>query len=431
MKNSLKIMCVVLFSILLAISLSACGGGGGSGSGNGGGGGNTITIKGNFSGGSHAKSLWLNRLFAWIIPPAHALNQNDVLKVMVFQGNGGHSVSTVTDGSFSIAVEKGSPVGLISVGANNSYLGYLTLNNGVDSIPLTKLGSDVTAIDLQTLSSIGSIVTPSHNPLGSELLLTSAEQTAIAQGDNFFASLIKNPDADGNGTIDFLDNKFFRPYITYFITGGNFGVNHTPTVTIPAPIDGYRFGLHAKDTNRPGAVSFTGPLGSGLSNAPSDPLTIVNDDNTAYGSPFVTSPAIPPAGQYLVSYKTGTLTFNISDQSSAPSNIVLAVPTVTLNSNGTINKVTWVYKPGSGGAATLDPQAVISSVMLQIQGNGTPCASYQQAGFIYLTSNLPATTVEHVLIPACQNLSWSNVTRIYMAYNDVYGNHNVVTWNKP
>jgi hypothetical protein len=314
------------------------------------------------------------------------------------------------------------------VGASNNYLGYLTLNNGVDSIPLTKLGPNVTTIDLQTLSSIGSIVTPSHNPLGSELLLTSAEQTAIAQGDNFFASLIKNPDADGNGTIDFLEGKFFRPYITYFITGGNFGGNLTPVVTTPA-IDGYRFGLNAKDTNRPGAVSFTGPLGSGLSNAPSDPLTIMNDDNTAYGSPFVTSPAIPPAGQYLVSYKTGTLTFNITDQSSA-SNIILAVPAVTLNGNGTMNKVTWVYKPGSGGAATLDPQAVISSVMLQIQGNGTPCASYPQGPTrIYNAENLPATTVEHVL--ACQNLLWSNVTQIFMAYNDVYGNHNVVTWNKP
>ena len=426
MKNSLRIMCAVLF-ILLAVSLSACGGAGGGG--NSGGGGNTITIKGSFSGGSHAKSPWLNRFFAWIVPPAHALNSNDVSKVMVFHGSGGYSVSAVSDGNFSIAVEKGSPVGLITVGAGNNYLGYLTLNNGVDSIPLTKLGSDVTAIDLQTLSSVGSIVTPSHNPLGSELLLTSAEQIAIAQGDNFFASLIKNPDADGNGTIDFLDNKFFRPYITYFIKGGNFGGNLTPAVTTPA-IDGYRFGLHAKDTDRPVSVSFTGPLGSGLSNALSDPLIIVNDDNTAYGSTLITGPAIPPAGEYLVSYKTGTLRFNISDQSSA-SNIILAVPTVTLNSNGTINKVTWVYKPGSGGTATLDPQAVISSVMLQIEGQGTPCANYPQgAGRIYNAENLPATTVEHVMIPACQNLSWSNVTVLIMAYSDVYGNMNVIGWNK-
>ncbi|MEK6742699.1 MAG: hypothetical protein AABZ15_03770 [Nitrospirota bacterium] len=430
MKRSLRILCVVLFGMLPAVSLSSCGGGGASG-GNGGGGGNTITIKGNFAGGTHvAKSPWLNRLLAWIIPPAHALNQNAVIKIMAFHGNGGYSVSNVTDGSFSIAVETGSPIGLISVGANNSYLGYLTLQNGVDSIPLTKLGQNVNTIDLQTLSSSSSMVTPSYNPLGSELPLTSAEQIAIAQGDNFFASLIKNPDADGNGTIDFLDGKFFRPYITYFITGGTFGASLTPTVTTPAPIDGFRFGLHAKDATRPGTVYFTGPGGSGLSNAASAQPPLVNTDSTAYGSPYVTAPAIPPAGQYLVSYKTSTLTFDISDQSSAPSNIILAVPTVTLNGNGTtINKVTWVYKPGSGGGATLDPLAVISSVMLQIEGNGTPCASYQQGlTRIYNAENLPATTVEHVL--ACQNLLWSNVTQIFMAYNDVYGNHNVVTWNK-
>jgi len=97
-----------------------------------------------------------------------------------------------------------------------------------------------------------------------------------------------------------------------------------------------------------------------------------------------------------------------------------------------MNKVTWVYKPGIGGPATLDPQAVIGSVMLQIQGIGTPCASYPQGpSRIYNAENLPATTVEHVLIPACQNLLWSNVTQLYMAYSDVYGNHNVVTWNKP
>lgn len=429
MRKSPKTLYATVFSILLAVSLSSCGSGGGSSSGNGGGG-NTITIKGNFSGGTHVvQSPWLNRLFAWIIPPAHALNQNAVTKIMAFHGNGGYSVSNVTDGSFSIAVATGSPVGLISVGAGDSYLGYVSLQNGVDSIPLTKLGQNVSTIDLQTLSSSSSIVTPSYNPLGSELPLTSAEQTAIAQGDNFFAALIKNPDADGNGTIDFLDGKFFRPYITYFITGGAFGANHTPTVTIPAPIDGFRFGLHAKDAIRPGTVYFTGPAGSGLSNAPSAQPPLVNTDSTAYGSPYVTSPTIPPAGQYLVSYKTGTLTFDISDQSSAPSNVILAVPTVTLNGNGTINKVAWVYKPGSGGGATLDPLAVISSVMLQIEGNGTPCAIYPQgASRIYNAENLPATTVEHVL--ACQNLLWINVTQIFMAYNDVYGNHNVVTWNK-
>jgi hypothetical protein len=428
MKNNLRIIWVVLLSVLLAVSLTACGGGGGSTSSNGtGGGGNTITITGSFSGGSHAKSLWLNRFFAWIFPSAYALNPNDVSKVIVFQGDGGYFVSTVSNSSFSIAVEKGSPVGLIFVGANNNYLGYLTLKNGIDSLPLTKLSSGVNTIDLQTLSSSGLIVEPSHNPIGSELPLTSEEQTAIAQSDDFFASTIKNPDVDGNGTIDIFEEKFFRSQILYYITGGNFGGNLTPTVSTPASITGYRFAFDATDTNRPDTVYFTGPAGSGLSNSPSDQPNVYTD-RTTYFSPSVSNPVIPPTGQYTVSYKTSTLTFSIPDQSSSTFNVIMAVPTVTLNADGTIQKVNWVYKLGSGASATLDPQAIIDSIQLQIDGSGTPCASYPQQGRIYNSGNLSTITTEHVL--TCQNLSWSNVTWIYMAYNDVYDNHIVVTWDK-
>jgi len=374
MKSNLRNFGGRILSILFAIFLTACGsgggGGGGSDSGGGGnGGGDTITIKGSFSGGSHASLI--NSFFAWIFPSAFALNPNDVSKVIVFQGDGGYSVSTVSNSSFSIAVEKGSPVGIIFVGANNNYLGYLTLKNGIDSLPLTKLGSGVNTIDLQTLSSSGLIVEPSHNPIGSELPLTSEEQTAIAQSDDFFTSVIKNPDVDGNGIIDFLESKFFRPYILYFITGGNFGGNLTPTVITPSSINGYRFGFDAIDTNRPDTVYFTGPIGSGLSTSPSDQPNVYTD-STSYGSPYVNNPPIPPAGQYTVAYKSSTLTFNISDQSSAPSNIVLAVPTVTLNGDGTIQKVNWVYKLGSGDAATLDPMAVISNIILQIDGMDFP-----------------------------------------------------------
>ncbi|MEW6674554.1 MAG: hypothetical protein AB1348_00790 [Nitrospirota bacterium] len=317
---------------------------------------------------------------------------------------------------------------MIFVGATNNYLGYLTLGSGIDSLPLTKLSSGVNTIDLQTLSSSGLIVEPSHNPIGPELLpLTPEEQTAIAQSDDFFASIIKNPDVDGNGTLDFLEGKFFNLQILYYITGGNFAGNLIPTVTTPAYITGYKFAFGAKDTDRPDAVYFTGPTGSGLSSSLSEQPNVYTD-STTYFSPYVTNPVIPPAGQYTVSYKTSTLAFSISDQSSAPSNVVMAVPTVTLNGDGTIQKISWVYKLGSGASATLDPQAVISDIELQIEGSGTPCSNYPQQGRIYNSGSLSATTTEHVL--TCQNLSWLNVIRIGMAYNDVYGNHNVVTYSR-
>lgn len=418
MKNSLKIMCVVLFSILLAISLSACGGG--SGSGNGGGGGNTITIKGSFSGGSHvAKSLWLNRLFAWIIPSAHALNPNDVSKVMVFQGNGGHSVSTVSDGNFSIAVEKGSPVGLISVGANNNYLGYVTLGNGIDSIPLTKVADGVTTIDLQTISSNGLVISPGHNPIGTELPFSSAEQTAIAQSNGMFASIAKDPDIDRNGVIDLLENKFYRPWVTYAVNAGNFGGAYTPTINSTVTMDSYNVTMSSQSTLDSGGATVTGPNGSGITNATCYESSNSNQSiYSIYQNIATRSPSIPFTGEYTFALNNGkVLVFSVPDQSLASARIAVAVPTVTLNSNGTINKISWVYRMPNDSSSTLTPTAIIDAIMIQIGGASA-----------YLSPMIASATTEHLL--ANQSISWSSVNNISMAYNDVYGNHYVVNFTK-
>lgn len=418
---------LILPVLLTGFFIACSSGGGGSEAGS-----NTITVTGSFSGGTQANNLGPNRFVKWMFPIAHALNPNDISKAIAFQGDGDYFISTVSNSSFSVTIEKGSPVGIIFMGASNNYLGYLSLKNGIDSLPLTALSSGVSTIDLQTLSSSGLIVEPSHNPIGAELSLTADEQTAVAHGDDFFVSVIKNPDVDGDGTIDFLSGKFYLPFIVYFISGGNFGGNLTPTVNSPANISSYGFSFHANDTNSdanfPATVYFTGPLGSGLSNSANDYAPIVQADSAVYGSPHISSPLIPPAGQYTVAYKTSTLTFNIPDQSLATSNTVIAVPTLTLNDNGTIQKVNWNYKMGSAASTTLTPQSIISSIELQVEGGGTPCATYPQAGRIYNSGMLSAATTEHVL--GCQNLAWSDVTQIHMSYNDVYGNHNVVTWNK-
>ncbi len=586
MKSNLKIMKMVSISsmILLALFLAACGGGG-SGDGTSEdvtiGEHNTITFTGDFSDGSHAKSLWLNRFFAKISPSAHALDPNQVSKVIAFFCDGEYVVSTVTDGSFSIEVEKGSPVGMIFAGANDNFLGYLTLGNGIDSLPLNYVEDNVTTIDLDTLSSSGLVVEPSHNPLGSEIPLSSEEQNALALADDMFVATIKSPDVDGNGIIDFLEGKFFGLQILYYVNGGSFDGNLSPTVNDPADITGYKLAFDATDTNLPNIVDFTGPAGCGLSSCTSN-LSNVYTGHTTYFSPYVNNPSIPPAGQYAIAYKTkvdpypeteiktkdstsvyattenafksplngqctwyvygrvielvdngylnntvydkmydafweqegrhaknwlddgflgnqfnwgetpqmgaiavwkggsyghvafvesvesdkttytvsefnatndetyrvktyttstdnyigdgpyfiylspGALSYTLPDQSAAPSNIVMPVPTVSLNDDSTIQKVNWVYRLGSGSSATLDALTIISKVELQIDGSGNPCAGYPQQGRIYNSGWLSVTTTEHVL--ACQTLYWSDVTRINMAYEDVYGNHNVVIW---
>lgn len=145
----------------------------------------------------------------------------------------------------------------------------------------------------------------------------------------------------------------------------------------------------------------------------------------------MTSPLIPPAGIYQIAYNDKTLTYDIPDQTSAVQYIALAVPTITLNDNGTMNKIAWEYKLGGGsGDDTIDPESLISQIELQIDGNGTACDDYpdSQGNRIYNSGMLTSATVSHTL--TCQDLLWSNVTSIYMAYNDIFGNHIVVTWDQ-
>jgi len=349
-------------------------------------------------------------------------------KVVAFYPDGEHTISTFSGGKFSIDVEKSLPLVLIFLSDSNDYLGYVTLGKGIDTFPMTKTAEGVVTIDLQDLSLSNNTLSPSHNPLGSEIQLTPEEEALVAQIDDFFASMAKNPDRDGNGEVDFLEGKFFSICITYFIDGGVFGSNLSPAVYKPAYIEGYRLSFGAIDADRPYAVVFNGPEGSGLSNAISEQSIVLleNENETMYGSPLIPE-AFPPAGEYIVTYKGEDLSFEIPDQSSAPSRIVLAVPTVTLNEDGTINKISWKYMSG-GGSGTIDPKGIMSEIMIQISGTGSPYKDYPQPDMMYVSEWIPATTTEHVL--PTQKIKWSEVTRICMAYNDVYRNHYVVTWRK-
>jgi len=349
-------------------------------------------------------------------------------KVVAFYPDGEHTNSTFSGGKFSINVEKSSPLVLIFLTDSNDYLGYVTLGKGIDTFPLTKTAEGVVTIDLQNLSLSNNTFTPSHNPLGSEIQLTPEEEALVAQIDDFFASQAKNPDRDNNGEADFLEGKFFNIWITYFIDGGMFGSKHSPAAYKTAYIEGYRLSFDAIDADRPYAVVFNGPEGSGLSNASSEQsiMLLENENETIYGSPLIPE-EFPPAGEYIVTYKDENFSFEIPDQSSASSRIVLAVPNVILNEDGTLKKISWTYTLG-GGSGTVDPKGIISEIMIQIDGTGVPYESYPHPNRMYQSEWIPATTTEHVL--PTQKIKWSEVTRIYMSYNDVYRNHYVVQWLK-
>lgn len=177
---SYRTVSTLSIGLVLSLGLTACGdSGGGGGTPSPTAQGTTVAVTGTFTGGAHAKSWWLNELWARLIREAYALDPNQVAKVIVFYQNNRFVVASVVNGTFSLQVETGAPVGMIFAGAANNYLGYLTLQNGIDTLPLTKLASGVTAINLGTLSSSGLVVEPGNNPVGNQLPFSSEEQTAL------------------------------------------------------------------------------------------------------------------------------------------------------------------------------------------------------------------------------------------------------------
>lgn len=383
---------------------------------------NEFTIKGNFN-GTNARNGIIDKVFSFFIPSAYALNPSDVRQVIVFNNSGDYKISNVSNGSFSINVDAGSPVGLVFVGEGNSYKGYLTLGNGIESLPLQTTKNNVSTIDLETLSSNGNIVEPSHNPIGYEIPLSSTEQKIIAQSNTWFSILVKNPDVDNNGQIDLLEGKYYCLMIGYYLKGGNFeSSNLTPTMSNTTEILSsasyhllFQF-QKGTETTIPASVHFEYLIGSVLD---SDSQSYNGDINTSvtYFSDMVNSPKpIPPsAGNCLITYNSKTLTFSIPDQSNAFDNIIIPIPTVSLNNDGTVNKINWVYKTLNGENID-NPEIFIKSISFGLAAVGSPFDIN-----LYFSNQLTPDTNEHVL--ADQTIQYSSISKnIGFGYTDVYGN---------
>jgi hypothetical protein len=118
------------------------------------------------------------------------------------------------------------------------------------------------------------------------------------------------------------------------------------------------------------------------------------------------------------------------------SNIVYLWPTITLNTDGTLNKVDWVSKLPAG-TTNFDLSALISNIMVQLDGTGPKCTAIPNQSGLYGSDRLPANTTTHKF--ACQNMVWGSVApypgaeyveRLMLTYEDHYGASYVVMYEK-
>ena len=365
----------------------------------------------------------------------------EVASVLAISTDNDYKQSEVANGAFSLQLDNGRPWGLVFLNSAAKPIGLLSLGNGIETLPLHYLAETADTLNLSSISRSGAVFTPSSNPIGNSIPLTPAQVTIVAGMDDYLSALLKNPDVNGNGTIDLLEGRLFSLSVIYFIKPGNFHVPQlTPSFDNTKLIEGYRLFLTVEDASFPEKVYFTGPSGSPLANTPSDG-DLTYDDSRIYSTQYLSDPNSPisysPAGGiYTVKYNNEILTFNLPDQSYVDGNIVYPFPTVALNGDGTMNKVTWTYRMPAG-VVNFDVDALIDNIMVQIEGTGPKCEAIPNQSGTYGSDRLPASTTSHTL--ACQNIVWGNtplepnmehVDRLMMTYEDHYGASYVVMYEK-
>jgi hypothetical protein len=361
---------------------------------------------------------------------AIGLDPSLVATVVSICGTRGFMISTVTAGSFSIMVDRQEPAALLFVGAAGNNLGYLSLGNGMESIPVNMADDGVTSIDLQTLASSGTIIEPGHNPVGAEIPMTASEISSYVFSNGSLGSLVKSPDVDGDGIVDVTTGKFYRYTMRYAVNAGSFDSNNlTPTLASPIAVNTYVFEVKITDPdmNFPDTVTFAGPAGSGIESATSWLKQSFGTDGTSYCAPAISNPSIAPAGTYVVTYKTKTLTFNVPSQVEITKYLAIPVPTAILNSDSTLNKIVLEYRL-SDGSTNIDPKALILDLNLQVTGD---YATGGPAARSYNSPNVTSDIIEFPIPNQPVPIYWRNVTGIGTGYHDVFGNQIGILWSKP
>jgi hypothetical protein len=219
--------------------------------------------------------------------------------------------------------------------------------------------------------------------------------------------------AAANFSLDFLE----------FANAGNFNSNSTPNTTFPMRLTSYSAGLQVNDdTDYPAATNifFTGPAGSGLTNAPGDPnnssISGGHENSSFYQSALISNPAAAPGGTWVVNYKGTNQTFTVTDPQAA-SRLVVVYPTLTVV-GGVVQSMSWVYRDAATGTILGGAPAYVSNLQFQIYGNSSQPT-------IYNSPNLTPDITSHTLT---STVHYSDISGFGLAYQDTLGNNYVVDY---
>lgn len=207
---------------------------------------------------------------------------------------------------------------------------------------------------------------------------------------------------------------------------GSFGFGTTPTVPSVVTPEGYAARFHVLfDSNLPdpSTVRFTGPSGSGLSGTPADPDESHGDDD---GNSFTyTSPprsGVAPGGTWSVLYKGIARLFTVPPF-NANNSFVVVFPTATVDTNGNLTQVDWIYQDRFGSLLSAPP-SFMSGLQLRIWLNGGGDNQPESPNLA------PTVTSFNFAAAGITPPPWSQVQALVFQYSDLLGNEYELHYDK-
>jgi len=369
------------------------------------------------------------------------LSLSDATQVLVFN-LGRYYICDITDGSFSISPEWGTAIALLFLDANNQYIGNLS-SQGLNLLPLGNLtDSSNTVIDLSTLTLDGTTVIPSHDPLGNEIIISEEEINILKAVGQYYESIAKNIDANNDGVPDILNQTQIRLSSGFsFLNCGHWGhkdavpvINNSTEMVVYYGV-GITGGDSLSFTNN--NITFSGPAGD-----PYNDITIfeprVYPNAGFYASAKRIETGMPLDtihGPKWLPFKKGTYTLRLDDRSytldyannNAYSSLVLAVPTLNINSESYLTSISLEYKLING--SLVNPANILTNVYSQIAAGddrGTIRKNYD----IYNSpiACLSVKTGFDAIVPVSPIYIPEKIQKVLIWYQDLIGNDYALVW---
>ena len=333
------------FIATILMGVAACGGGG-----SGGGSSATLSsiqVSGNLDGTTiQAENTSLfHSLYALLMPRSANASIPTITSIVARSGDGTFITGTLSGNAFTLNLTK-----------NKTYMIYLldhtttlaTLefapSSGLSAVPVTSSSSNVS---LGTVSLNGTSAVPSSSEssiLGS-IGLTSSQASSLATR-LVSMTWLKNVDVDGDGIIDFNENRFYMFYVNYWLGQGyNFNLggqgatfkaalgNYTPTPISTETAAGYSFSVLEElfsSSNYP-IFNTSGVVSSGGNGT--------NGSNTCLSSSILTPPSA------ITNHSDGENTLN----NNGTINLCFSNPGLSIT-QGSFNNVTFrSYQFGNAG----------------------------------------------------------------------------------